>query len=49
MFTAVMSVAAVDIGVNKAGFSQLNDQVEIAAPGVQVLSMLPNNKYAGWS
>lgn len=48
-YTAVMSVAAVDSGENKAGFSQYNDQVEIAAPGVQVLSTLPNDSYAAWS
>jgi serine protease len=34
----VMSVAATDSGNNKAGFSQYNDQVEIAAPGVCVMS-----------
>uniref|UniRef100_A0A7S4SHV8 subtilisin n=2 Tax=Ditylum brightwellii TaxID=49249 RepID=A0A7S4SHV8_9STRA len=45
----VMSVAAVDSNKNKAGFSQFNDQVEIAAPGVSVKSTLPGNAYASWS
>ena len=48
-YPAVMSVAAVDSNKNKAGFSQYNDQVEIAAPGVGVKSTLPNNQYASWS
>jgi len=37
-YDAVMSVAAVDESLNLASFSQRNDQVEIAAPGVNVLS-----------
>lgn len=45
----VMSVAAVDSNRAKAGFSQWNSQVEIAAPGVGVLSTLPGNNYAAWS
>jgi len=50
----VMSVAAVDSGLNKAGFSQYNSQVEIAAPGVLVESTITNNSgagftYASWS
>jgi len=48
-YPAVMSVAAVDSNKNKAGFSQYNDQVEIAAPGVGVKSTLPGNQYASWS
>ena len=44
-----MSVAAIDSNNNTAGFSQWNDQVEIAAPGVGVLSTLPNGQYAAWS
>lgn len=48
-YPAVMSVAAVDSSKNKASFSQYNDQVEIAAPGVGVESTLPNNQYASWS
>jgi len=45
----VMSVAAVDSNKNKASFSQFNDQVEIAAPGVGVKSTIPDDKYATWS
>merc|ERR1711983_170999 len=48
-YPALMSVAAIDSSKNKASFSQYNDQVEIAAPGVSVKSTLPNDKYASWS
>jgi len=48
-YKAVMSVAAVDSGGNKAGFSQYNEQVEIAGPGVGVKSTISDNKYASWS
>jgi len=47
-YDSVMSVAAVDSSGNKAGFSQFNSQVEIAAPGVGVMSTLPGNTYAAW-
>ncbi|MDX1810574.1 MAG: S8 family serine peptidase [Gammaproteobacteria bacterium] len=40
-FSGVMSVAAVDSGMNVAAFSQYNSDVEIAAPGVGVLSTVP--------
>lgn len=40
-YASVMSVAAVDSGLNRAGFSQYNADVEIAAPGVGVLSTVP--------
>merc|ERR1719323_1016700 len=45
----VISVAAVDRNSVKAGFSQYNDQVEIAAPGVNIRSTVRNNQYAIWS
>ena len=49
----VMSVAATDSNNNVAGFSQKNDQVDIAAPGVSVLSTLPthvsSSGYSSWS
>merc|ERR1719264_554251 len=48
-YPGLMSVAAIDSNKNKASFSQYNDQVEIAAPGVSVKSSLPNDKYASWS
>ncbi len=40
-YNAVMSVAAVDSSKNLASFSQKNSQVEIAGPGVDVLSTYP--------
>jgi hypothetical protein len=53
-YDAVMSVAAVDSNKNKASFSQYNNQVEIAAPGVSVQSTITTNSgtgfsYASWS
>ena len=44
-FDQVISVGAVDANDNKAVFSQYNDQVELVAPGVGVLSTIPNNRY----
>lgn len=43
-YASVVSVAATDVGRLKASFSQANKDVEIAAPGVGVLSTLPNGK-----
>ncbi len=40
-YNAVVSVAAVDSSKNLASFSQKNSQVEIAGPGVNVLSTYP--------
>lgn len=40
-YDAVMSVAAVDSALTVADFSQQNDQVEVAAPGVAVRSTVP--------
>jgi len=48
-YNAIMSVAAVDRFGNKAGFSQYNDQVEIAAPGVAVKSTIVGGDYDSWS
>jgi len=48
-YPSVMSVAAVDSSNRKAGFSQFNDQVDIAAPGVGVLSTVPGGRYAEFS
>jgi len=48
-YDAVMSVAAVDSNKNLASFSQRNSQVEIAAPGVNILSTLPGNGYVRYS
>lgn len=43
-YDTVISVAAVDQNYNKAEFSQYNKNVDIAAPGVDILSTLPANK-----
>ncbi|TQV81518.1 S8 family serine peptidase [Aliikangiella coralliicola] len=48
-YDAVMSVGALDSSKQIANFSQKNSQVELAAPGVSVLSTLPNNQYASWN
>lgn len=40
-YDSVVSVAAVDAAKALASFSQQNDQVELAAPGVAVLSSVP--------
>ena len=40
-FAEVVSVAAIDEGKNWASFSQFNADVELAAPGVGVLSTVP--------
>ncbi len=40
-YTSVVSVAAIDSNMAVADFSQQNDQVELAAPGVAVLSTVP--------
>jgi len=48
-YNSVISVAAVDSNNVVAGFSQKNSQVELAAPGVGVLSTLPPSGYASWS
>ncbi len=40
-YDSVISVAAIDENYEVADFSQFNDQVELAAPGVGVLSTLP--------
>ncbi|RDV26598.1 peptidase S8 [Alteromonas aestuariivivens] len=48
-YDSVMSVAAVNSQERRASFSQFNYQVEIAAPGVNVLSTVPTNEYASYS
>ena len=40
-YDSVISVAAIDENRNRASFSQQNEQVELAAPGVDVLSTVP--------
>eukprot|EP00554_Chaetoceros_debilis_P008917 CAMPEP_0194098730 /NCGR_PEP_ID=MMETSP0150-20130528/41_1 /TAXON_ID=122233 /ORGANISM="Chaetoceros debilis, Strain MM31A-1" /LENGTH=716 /DNA_ID=CAMNT_0038784801 /DNA_START=80 /DNA_END=2226 /DNA_ORIENTATION=- len=52
-YNSVMSVAATDSNDNVANFSQENDQVDIAAPGVSIRSTLPSHVaasgYSAWS
>lgn len=48
-YDAVMSVAAVDENKELAFFSQRNDQVEISAPGVRVLSTKTGGGYIAYS
>ena len=50
-FVFSMSVAANDINENIASFSSHNSFVEIAAPGVQIMSTVPDGLYEqiGWS
>jgi subtilisin family serine protease len=42
-YPSVMSVAAIDVNMAKADFSQSNADVEISAPGVDTLSTVPPN------
>jgi hypothetical protein len=44
-----MSVAAINSSKIKASFSQSNDKVQIAAPGVGVKSTITDQDYASWS
>ena len=48
-YEGVLSVGAVDESQNIASFSQYNDQVELAGPGVGVKSTVPGNNYASYS
>jgi hypothetical protein len=48
-YDAVISVAAIDGNKNRASFSQYNNQVDIAAPGVGVWSTTPGNTYRAFS
>ncbi|WP_394168766.1 S8 family serine peptidase [Saccharospirillum alexandrii] len=45
-YDSVYSVAATDSNNSRANFSQYNNQVEIAAPGVGVRSTIPGGRYA---
>jgi subtilisin family serine protease len=48
-YEKVMSVAAVNSNKNHASFSQYNDRVDIAAPGVNVRSTWNNGRYSSIS
>ena len=43
------SVAAVGQDLQRAGFSSTNAEVDVAAPGVQIWSTLPGNRYGAMS
>ena len=45
-YTQVVSVAATDSNDAKASFSNTNADVEVAAPGVDILSTIPGGQYA---
>jgi len=45
-FREVIAVAAIDENDNVASWSSKGPEVELAAPGVNVLSTVPNNRYA---
>ncbi|WP_050980472.1 S8 family serine peptidase [Alkalibacillus haloalkaliphilus] len=44
-YDSAMAVAAVDLNNNRASFSSTGNAVEIAAPGVDVLSTVPGDGY----
>ena len=44
-YPSVISVGAIDRSNRRASFSQYNDQVNLVAPGVSILSTLPGGKY----
>lgn len=48
-YPSVVSIAAVDENEQHARVSNANDAVELAAPGVRVLSTVPENGYEAWS
>ncbi len=45
----VITVAATDVDNETAYFSNFGDQIELAAPGVDILSTLPGDKYGAYS
>ncbi len=48
-YTNCIAVAATDSNDAKAWFSNYGKWVDIAAPGVGILSTMPGNQYASWS
>ncbi len=47
-YDSVVSVGAVDANNNAWTYSQANNKVELAAPGVGIESTQPNNQYRTW-
>ena len=48
-YSSVISVGATDIDGNIASFSQYNDQVDVSAPGVDVVSTIYDDEYISYS
>lgn len=48
-YDSVIAVGAVDENNTRAYFSSVGRQLELMAPGVNVLSTVPNNSYASYS
>jgi len=48
-YDEVVSVAATDINDTLAGFSNFGFWLEVAAPGVDIYSTIPNSGYDSWS
>lgn len=45
-YDEVISVGAIDQGFNRASFSNFGDSLDVVAPGVDILSTYPGNRYA---
>lgn len=45
-YESVISVASISSKKVRSKFSQHNDQIELSAPGISILSTVPGNKYA---
>ncbi|WP_110926223.1 S8 family peptidase [Bacillus massiliglaciei] len=45
-YPEVVAVGAVDLNKNLADFSNTNEEIDLVAPGVQILSTYPGGKYA---
>jgi len=45
----VISVGSIDRNLGRSRFSQYNEQVELTAPGGEILSTVPGDKYDTWS
>jgi subtilisin family serine protease len=48
-YNSVVAVGATDINDNRASFSSTGPRLEISAPGKDICSLLPGNKYASLS
>lgn len=48
-YDEVLSVAAVDARAVRAPFSQMNDRLDLSAPGVDILSTIPHEGFASFS